>query len=60
MGTTQGAGSRLADPCYWGHSIESLRRLSEVVRATLELRVSMRAKVALGKRQVAPRDTIGV
>lgn len=60
MGTTQSAVSRLADPFYWGHSVESLRRLSEALGATLELRVSLRATVALGKSRVAPRDTIGV
>ncbi|MBS3934401.1 MAG: XRE family transcriptional regulator [Truepera sp.] len=43
MGTTQSAVSRLADPFYWGHSVESLRRLSEAVGATLELHFQRRA-----------------
>lgn len=43
MGTTQSAVSRLADPFYWGHSVESLRRLSEALGAELELHIRIRA-----------------
>lgn len=37
MGTTQSAISRLVDPFYWGHSVDSLRRLANALEVRFEL-----------------------
>ena len=39
MGTTQSAVARLCNPDYWGHSLESLRKLALALNAQLDVRI---------------------
>jgi hypothetical protein len=38
MGTTQSAVARLCNPDYWGHSVESLRKVALALNAPLEVK----------------------
>lgn len=41
LGTTRSVLSRLTDPFYWGHSLDSLRRLARALGGEVEVRVKL-------------------
>ena len=43
LGTSRSAVSRMLNPFYWGHSVDLLRRVAEVLGADLEVKITARA-----------------
>lgn len=43
LGTTRSAVSRMVNPFYWGHNVDTLRRVAEVLNATLRVEITVKA-----------------